>query len=285
MYRSKQIGIIGAGRAGSSLAVALHTCGINVQAVIDSDVIRAKKCAALTDAKIADDTIAALAGINVIFLAVPDEAIAQLAADLAAARVLSSEAFAVHLSGVMPVSLLQPLKDLGILTAVCHPCMSLNFAEENVFAGAAVALEGDEQVREFLIVVMEALGAKPLNIPADKKIIYHAACCMASNYLVTLLNLSATLLQKAGVEADSDIFGPLVRQTLANIEEHGYKKGLTGPILRGDVVTVEKHLAAISQNCPEILPVYKSLGLATIDLAALSTDAETLVREMKTILK
>jgi predicted short-subunit dehydrogenase-like oxidoreductase (DUF2520 family) len=108
-----------------------------------------------------------------------------------------------------------------------------------------------------------------LSIRTEAKIMYHASAVAASNYLVTLFDLSIRLMKTAGVSAD-EAFGvlkPLVEGTLTNIEKVGIPQALTGPISRGDTQTVLGHLEAMETLTPEMVHLYKVLGTYTIDIA------------------
>jgi predicted short-subunit dehydrogenase-like oxidoreductase (DUF2520 family) len=108
-----------------------------------------------------------------------------------------------------------------------------------------------------------------LEITAEKKTLYHASAVAASNYLVTLMHLALELDRAAGLDGDTALNAllPLIKGTLDNIGKKGIPDALTGPVARGDVATASAHLKAIQEDTPELLPLYKCLGLYTIDLA------------------
>ena len=117
--------------------------------------------------------------------------------------------------------------------------------------------------------MVKDLGGILLEITAQKKALYHAAAVAASNYLVTLIHLALELNEAAGLPGHISFKAllPLIRGTLSNIGAKGIPGALTGPIARGDVATVSAHLQAIEKDAPELLLLYRSLGLYTVELA------------------
>ena len=151
-----------------------------------------------------------------------------------------------------------------------------------------VAVEGDEDACRAAQSIANDLGAQPFMIRTDGKTLYHAAAVAASNYLVTLMDLSFKLIAASGV-SESDAFNvlrPLIKGTLSNIEKVGIPEALTGPIARGDAEIVEKHLEVIRALSPDLLMQYKALGSATIKLAlAKGTLTEEGAKKLMQILK
>ena len=107
---------------------------------------------------------------------------------------------------------------------------------------------------------------------------------MASNYLVTLLHVSSSMISNVDDASGYKRLVPLLRQTVETLAAKGPEKGLTGPISRGDVETVEMHLNALAHDRPELLSIYKALGLATVDLAADSLSDSVKVETLKRLL-
>jgi predicted short-subunit dehydrogenase-like oxidoreductase (DUF2520 family) len=141
------------------------------------------------------------------------------------------------------------------------------------FAGAAIAVtpsdpRPDSPAATLGFALAQLLGGRPFLLPDDKRTLYHAAATFACNYLVTLEHHAQQLFAKAGLpEEDSlSLFLPLVRATLDNVAAQGTVAALTGPLSRGDVGTIANHLAALAVDAPHLLPVYRALGLATLDL-------------------
>jgi predicted short-subunit dehydrogenase-like oxidoreductase (DUF2520 family) len=108
---------------------------------------------------------------------------------------------------------------------------------------------------------------RPFAVAEDRRAAYHAAACIASNFLIALEESAADLLGRAGIEDGRGLLGPLVMRTAANWAERG-GDALTGPIARGDQETVERHRAALAEIAPELLPAYEALAERTRDVAA-----------------
>ncbi|MHB9099602.1 MAG: DUF2520 domain-containing protein, partial [Syntrophales bacterium] len=113
------------------------------------------------------------------------------------------------------------------------------------------------------------LGGIPIEIPAEFKPLYHAAACMVSNYLTTLINAAEEIYLSLGLSRDEAIsaFLPLIEGTLKNVETKGSVQALTGPISRGDVGTIEEHIRLFRKKLPAYLPSYCIMGLLTVNLA------------------
>jgi predicted short-subunit dehydrogenase-like oxidoreductase (DUF2520 family) len=235
--------IIGRGRAGTALDLALKKAGY-----VPRNVERAE----------------------MVFITTPDREISAVCAQIAQADQFKQGAFVIHLSGAHPSTILGAARDRGALIGSMHPLTS--FAQKQIddaFAGVAVSVEGDASACALIERVARDIGARPFAIDTDAKALYHAAAAMACNHLVTVERLAVQLLEKAGVSREGawDVLGPLVRKTVANIEQVGVEQALTGPIARGDIETLKLHLAAIEARTPDLLPVYKQLGLHTVDIA------------------
>ena len=131
-------------------------------------------------------------------------------------------------------------------------------------------MEGDNLALQPLDSLFSAIGGKTIRLASkEQKALYHSATVMACNYLVTLQHSALTLLEQAGIEAATgmDMLAPIVHQTVDNIFCHGTKNSLTGPIARGDVSTIQSHLKAMTQQSPELLPLYTELARQTLPLA------------------
>ncbi|MBA4396907.1 MAG: DUF2520 domain-containing protein, partial [Syntrophus sp. (in: bacteria)] len=130
-------------------------------------------------------------------------------------------------------------------------------------------ITADEEMNEWSVSLVNALKGVPFFVPEKDKALYHAAACMASNYLTTLMHMVETTYQALGLSRKDAIraFWPLVRGTLLNIETKGAVEALTGPIARGDAGTIQKHLAALRETLPDLLKAYCELGLTTVDMA------------------
>ena len=126
----------------------------------------------------------------------------------------------------------------------------------------------DSRAAALAALVAVAVGAEPFDLADERRVLYHAAAVVASNYLVTLASIAEDLFARAGLPVDSALpaFLPLMQGALDNMRAHGTVAALTGPLSRGDVATVAAHLDALVRQAPDDLAIYGALGRATLPL-------------------
>ena len=269
------IGFIGAGKVGTALASLLHARGVDVVAVSGRSMADARRMAlaAGLGGTAAKERAATLAGADIVFLTVPDDAIAPLCKEIAAEGGWRYGQGVVHCSGALSSEVLQPARDSGALVASFHPLQafaSLSAALDNI-PGATFALEGDPALVAQLDRLVELLGGTALHLRAGEKTLYHAAAAIASNYTVTLAALASDLLVREGVAPDLNTalhyLMPLLKGTVDNLDTLGLPDALTGPLARGDVGTIARHLEALEACAPELAHLYRHLARLTLPLA------------------
>jgi predicted short-subunit dehydrogenase-like oxidoreductase (DUF2520 family) len=151
--------------------------------------------------------------------------------------------------------------------------------------GATVAVEGDDQLVALLAEMAEAIGAHAVRLAPGSKSAYHAAAVLAAGGFDALLDAIAELGRVAGLDEAGSlaIYGPLVEQTLGNARALGIGAALTGPIVRGDIGTLEAHLATLHRHAPDVIELYRAVAQREIALAeargALTTDAAAGLRD------
>jgi predicted short-subunit dehydrogenase-like oxidoreductase (DUF2520 family) len=214
-----------------------------------------------------------------VFLTVPDDAVAAVAAKLAAAgsTIPPTVAF-VHTSGALELEALAPLRRRHPVGSF-HPLRS--FPEPGPpesFRGIVIAVDASsESLRRVLNRLVRDLGAKPKRVEDTQRAIYHAAAVFASNYVVALLAEAISLLEDSGWTEKEAVEGliPLAEGAVANVLRRGPIGALTGPIRRGDAETVTRHLAALaaldarpgSHADPRKTDVYRMLGQVALEIA------------------
>lgn len=277
--------VIGAGRLGGSLALALRARDLHLAGfTAHTQAGRARAEAWLGDlASLHLQELVAL-GPDLYILAVPDSALSVVAAQLGEALAGGRPgAYVAHTSGATSVTVLRPCQLAGAVTLALHPLQTFSepLSGSKRFAGIAIAVTpgtGDADSPGALLgfALAEVLGARPFLLPDAKRDLYHAAATVACNYLTTLEHHAQQLFAKAGLPSTQvlSLFLPLVKATLENIEQQGTVKALTGPLSRGDVATVRSHLAALEEHAPELLPAYRALGLATLDIVRAREEVE-----------
>jgi predicted short-subunit dehydrogenase-like oxidoreductase (DUF2520 family) len=280
------VGVISAGRVGSVLGAALARAGhrvVGTSAVSQASLRRAEEL--LPDVPVlAPPDVASAA--DLLVLAVPDDELAGLVRGLVATGSLRAGQIVVHTSGAHGVAVLAPAAEIGALCVALHPVMTFTGRIEDLprMTAASVgvtAADGDEvawSVGEALVVEMDA---DPVRIPEHVRPLYHAALAHGANHLITLVTECADLLRTAGVSSAEQLLGPLLSAALDNALRHG-DRALTGPVARGDVGTLRKHLAVLREQAPATLDSYRVLARRTADRAEaaglLKPEAATLVR-------
>lgn len=258
-----KVGIVGPGRAGLGLALALRRAGIVVIGVHG----RRRKAMPRGVRLSVGGAPPWLGAVDVVLLAVRDDAIA------GAVRALKGLALrgtvVLHLSGSQTAAALAPLRRRGAAVGAMHPLMTVSAEPRRAarhFAGATFALDGDAAALRAARRLVRDLGGHAVTIAPGAKARYHAGAVFASNYVVTLLALAEGQLVAAGFTARAarSALAPLVRASVANVEALGPAAALTGPIARGDEATVRRHLAALPR---EARAVYAALARATRRLA------------------
>lgn len=246
MSRAPRLRVVGAGRAGGALAGALGRAGWQVLGLLGRG----------------DAVAAAAHGTDLLVIATPDAAIAEVAAAVEP----DADAVVAHLAGSLGLDVLDGHPRVGAV----HPLVALPDAERGAarLAGAWFAVAGDPLVER----VVADLGGRSFSVADDERAAYHAAAVVASNHLVALLGQAERIAAASGVPAEA--FVDLAAATLANVAELGPAAALTGPAARGDWETVARHLAAID---PAERPAYRAMA----DAARRLVDPDGLPPELR----
>lgn len=220
----ESVHVIGGGRAGAAIAARLAERGVAV-AIGRSPVPESE----------------------LVILAVPDSAIAEVAQEVQLGR------WVAHVSGATPLAALAPHKRRFSV----HPLQTLTLergAEQLDGAWAAISAE-TAGARKRANWLAETLGLKPFELADADRTLYHAGAVIGGNFLVTLYRIAARLLSESGAPPEAIV--PLMTRTIENDFD------LTGPIARGDLETVEAHIAALEERAPDLVPLYRALADAT----------------------
>ncbi|MBW2366990.1 MAG: DUF2520 domain-containing protein [Deltaproteobacteria bacterium] len=264
--------IVGCGRVGTTLGWHLTQSGYPAESFTSRTLTSAEAIAGKVGiSSFGDRPWEHTASADIVFITTPDDVIAEVCRDIVNKTGFRSGSVVLHCSGSLPSTILAPARKNGAYIGSLHPLQSIAKAtfDSNPFQGIITAVEGDPQAIESARKIAADLGSRCIDIRTEAKILYHASAVVASNYLVTLMDLSLRLLKKAGIEASDavDVLYPLVKGTLTNIEKIGIPQALTGPIARGDLATIADHLQAMGRQTPELLHLYKALGSHTVKLA------------------
>jgi predicted short-subunit dehydrogenase-like oxidoreductase (DUF2520 family) len=265
--------IIGAGAVGSSLGIALPKNTYKIRSVFSARGKSAKALAVTLHADffgtIQDDWEECK---GIVFIAVPDDHIANVVGLLVHAQRSFRGTTVFHLSGALTSNVLKPLKAKGATIGSLHPLQTFtnHNSGSSVWRNIWIGIEGERKAAVLGKRIGTALHGHPFTIAAKQKTLYHVAAVFSSNYLVALLSIVQDLGRRAGLPKGKTLspFTPLVLATFKNIENSSLRDALTGPIARGDIRTVRKHIAELSRRkMADILSVYISLGLQTAHLA------------------
>lgn len=245
-----RLAVIGAGRAGRSIATAATAAGLAVRLAGR------------------DDALEACRDSEVALLCVPDGEIEAACATVAGA--VPELRFVGHVSGATSLEALAAASEAGAEVFSLHPLQTIPDTETDL-VGAPCAIAGSTASALALArALAHRLQMRPFEVPEDMRDAYHAAAAMASNLLVALEESAAVLMDRAGVDAPGrELLAPLVLRSAANWTERG-ADALTGPIARGDMATVERHLEALRATAPELVPVYEALAERARELAGTS---------------
>jgi predicted short-subunit dehydrogenase-like oxidoreductase (DUF2520 family) len=258
-----RVTIIGAGRMGQGLGLALKRRGYKIALVARTprDVTpplmlhQGSRAEATADAEL-------------VLIATPDDAIGSVAAELAREGAITRDQVVLHLSGLLDRNALLPLEETGAACGSFHPLQSVAEAATAAerLKGAYVGIEGDDRALVAAERLANTLRMIPVRIPASAKPAYHAGAAFVANYTVALVGVAERLARSAGVspEIAARIYLPLLGGAVANLNALGPAASLTGAVRRGDEQTIRAHLKALS---PEDRTLYRTVSRAAITLA------------------
>ena len=293
------VGLISAGRVGTAIGAALERRGHVVAAVVArSERSRDLLAHRLPEARPADPVAVAEAG-ELLILAVPDSALPGIVAELAEAGAFRPGHIVVHVAGAVGANVLRPAAEAGAVVVAAHPAMTFTGGDADVdrMEGCSWALTSPDETGLVVgqMLVME-MGGLPVTVAESSRALYHAALAHGANHLVTLVGDAAEALAASfavtpagAVEGDPDGMGgqdaqalarrtlePLLRAALDNVLASG-DSALTGPVMRGDAVTVSRHLDALEHVDAGIADGYRVLAMRTADRCGAGRDVTDLL--------
>jgi len=253
------------------LAAAFAGAGLRVTHIVGRDGDAAATLTALlegTGARAASLDQAA-AEADVLFLTVQDSLLAQVAASIR----WNAHHIAVHCSGAVPLDVVAPAMAAGASVGCLHPLQSFPSRTRDParFQGITCGIEGDDRAMAFLAGVAHRIGANTVLLTGVDRALYHSAAVFASNDVVALMSFAARAWTLAGLPAEQarTALAPLLTGAANNIRDAELPNALTGPVARGDVATVERHLAALSADS-QLLDAYRRLGAELLRVAAIA---------------
>lgn len=218
---------------------------------------------------------------ELVFITVPDAEILNVAQDLARDYANFDKKHIIHCSGTYSSDLLIELQNKGAKIASYHPMQAIT-ETTSTFANTTFDAEGDEKTLEILEQISDDLGANFIRIEKEAKIYLHTASVIASNYLVVLMNLALKAANLGEIKKDTieNALILLMQSSLDNIKRNGTDNALTGPVARGDVPTIKKHVDGL-KNEDILLKAYKLLGEEAATLS--NADSEKISEILKVL--
>jgi predicted short-subunit dehydrogenase-like oxidoreductase (DUF2520 family) len=268
----RRLVLIGPGRLGTTVARLLAEAGHEIRAIISRDGSRAATAARFVGCPgIGTTDLARVREGELVLIALPDDHIGEMAARLRHEGHLAPGTVLVHFSGIHPAAILLGEEGPLLHALAIHPLQSFADAVMGVrqLPGCPCSVEGEEALLPLAEALATDLGGIPFRITTERKALYHAAACVASNYLVALVDTASEIMAACGFgrEEAFHLLTPLLRGTGKNLSALGPELALTGPIARGDLRTVRKHLQALAELPPDIQEIYRAMGRRTVALA------------------
>jgi len=287
--KKKNIFIIGAGRLGITLAAVFATKQAQdfkvryIMSHSDKSLIKAKKIIGKHGEKIifTKNIAEGIKDCSIIFICTPDDEIKKVCDSISKNAGLNLEGkYFIHFSGSKRLEVLKSAKNSGAHIASIHPMKSFASIEDSIrtIGGTVygITFEKTHLSRESVETgnliknIVDSLGGTAIEVKNEDKALYHAAACVASNYLVSLVDYAVGINEKIGIRPEDSLKGliGLIESTINNIKKLGTKKALTGPIARGDTGTIKEHLDSFKKNFEKNdYLLYKVLGVATSKIA------------------
>jgi predicted short-subunit dehydrogenase-like oxidoreductase (DUF2520 family) len=266
------VAIIGVGKLGGALALALSRKGYIIQQLVARRPESAERIADLLDPRPKILEISELEKIDtdVLFIAVQDTEIPVVVESLA--EHLEHIPFIFHTSGALSSKILRRLNREGCEVATIHPLVSISdsLSGAKSFKNAYFAVEGDIEAVAVGQQIVSDLEGKSFSFPTGKKALYHAAAVTASGHLTALVSMSIEMLTVCGLEPKTaqEILLPLLKSTVSNLETQTPAEALTGTFARADETTLDLHLKTLRENISaQILETYVELGFRSLELA------------------
>ena len=265
------VGVVGAGRVGSVLGAALARVGhrvVAVSAVSDASLARAADL--LPEAAVLPPE-EVVRRAELVVLAVPDDALADLVAGLAATGAWQAGQLVAHTSGRHGLEVYASAVPHHVLGMAIHPAMTFSGTAIDLdrLADCCFGVTAPEPLRPAAEALVLEIGGEPVWLEESQRPMYHAALAHGANHLVTLTAQAMQALEAAGVESPARLLAPLVSAALDNALRAG-DGALTGPVARGDAGTVAEHLRQLQRLTPDVRPTYLALARATAERALAS---------------
>jgi predicted short-subunit dehydrogenase-like oxidoreductase (DUF2520 family) len=274
--RKLNVTIIGAGKVGSVLGRILAEEGERVVCVISRTLPSARRAAAFIGTRVFSTRLSDIpVETDLIFITTPHGAIEDVARALAQVEHFRFRRLAVcHASGILTARALQPLAERGATVFSFHPLQTFprDFHPRAILPSARGIVYGVDGSPGAIVRarrLARSLRGRVLLVPPERRVLYHAACVVASNHLTTMLRVVQGMGERCGMKPDAfwAVFGPIVEATLRNVAGSSPAEALSGPIARGGIETLSLHLDAVREASPELIPYFVAVSRETVRLA------------------
>jgi predicted short-subunit dehydrogenase-like oxidoreductase (DUF2520 family) len=260
------IAIVGAGNLANALAISLREAGYEIEAIVGrpTSQARARRLAATVAARAFTDLPRNL-GASVVWFCVPDGEIRKVS-NASANKINWTGRVALHSSGALASDELDAQRKKGAAIGSVHPLMTFVRGSRPKLTSVPFVIEGDRRAAQIAKGIVKELGGRAYSIRKEQKAAYHAWGTFASPLLTALLAASERVAGAAGIpkrQAQARMI-PILRQTLENYASFGAAAGFSGPIIRGDIDTVKRHLRVL-RGMPQVGEVYRALALAAVE--------------------
>ena len=280
--RKPSVSLIGPGRLGIALAMALKSAGYQIVSLVGRNRQKLRKTAKLLDVScqllVAKELEKGRLG-DLIIVSVPDDQIATVAGDLARIKG-NRHPTVLHTSGALSSKVFASLAANGWHTGSIHPLASVSdpVAGAEALRNAYWCIEGDAVAIRLAKQVVRDLGARSFSLKSEDKPLYHAAAVMTSGNATALFDVALEMLERCGISRrrGQKMLVPLLESNTLNLSRSAPEDALTGTFARGDLATVRMHLSALKgKDLDEALQLYRLLGKRSIELVKKKIDSET----------
>lgn len=269
VVEKQRVAIVGAGNVGSILAKAFYGQGYPLTGIASRTLESAEKLAKLFNVMPTTRPAEIIQYADIVVIATPDRCIRQVVEEVAQDEGFRPGQVVLHTSGSLSAEVLHCAREQGAFVGCIHPLQSFADKERGgeLLLETYFALGGDAQAIGVGEKIVQDFSGQSFILRDEDRPLYHAAACIASNYLVSLLHWSTQIYERIGLtpQQASNALMPLVQGTLGNIVKLGPMKALTGPVSRGDGDTVAIHLAALENK--EEQQLYRELARYTVGVA------------------
>ncbi|MGH9907925.1 MAG: Rossmann-like and DUF2520 domain-containing protein [Pyrinomonadaceae bacterium] len=288
------VSIVGSGRLGTALAIALSSLGYQIRSVVTRRQARAKRAASLVGdatAALTADRLNLMPPSQIVFITTPDDIIGPTVERLAKLQEQTlSGRVVLHVSGALSSDILGPLARKGSHVGSLHPLISVSDPQTGAASlpGAFYCVEGDLVATQTARRIVRDLKGEAFSIAGKDKPLYHAAAVMASGHVVALFDLAIEMLMQCGLSRGRArrALLPLLESTMNNLSKFDPARALTGTFARADIATVQKHLQALSKNnSSRAAEVYRALGMHALDFMNQNGVAAGIVSEIRNVLE